>query len=204
MKLWDLPSSGTTAALLILSVSFLLGGLAGCLFAGQVGGGGGEVLGDYLEDYLTAVYSSGAARPDALSLLWEIVRWPLFVLALSLTPLGLLGLPVLFLVRGFLLSFSISTFFRMLGLGGLALAFVVFGISGLICVCVLFVLGVQGFLTAGALAGRLLKEGARAPLFDRLTLPRLALCAAALCACGFLEYCVTPVLLESLAGLLVG
>lgn len=203
VKIWDLPSSGSTAALLILSISFFLGGLAGCLLAKQVGGGGSDALSSYLEGYLSVVYSSGAARPEALSLFWEIVRWPLLAVALSLTPLGLLGLPVLFLVRGFLLSFAIASFFHVLGVFGLAFAFVVFGITGLICVPVLFILGVQGFLTAGAMIGRLMGEGKRLPLFDHMTLLRCCVCAAVLCVCGFIEYCVVPVLLGSLAGVLL-
>lgn len=204
VKIWDLPSSGSAAALLILSIAFLLGGLAGCLLADQVGGDGGDLLSDYLEGYLSAVSSSGAAKPEVLSLLWEIVRWPLLVIALSLTPLGLLGIPVLFLVRGFLLSFAIASFFRVMGGLGLALAFVVFGLTGLICVPVLFILGIQGFLSASAMLGRLMGESKRLPLWDRMALLRCCVCAAALCVCGFIEYCVVPVLLGSLAGALLG
>ncbi len=204
VKILDLPSSGAVAVLLILSAAFLLGGLAGCLLADRVGGSGSDALGDYLEGYLSAVSSGGAARPEALSLLWETIRWPLFALALGLTPLGLLGIPVLFLVRGFLLSFSISSFYHVMGTLGLGLAFVVFGITGLICIPVLFVLGVQSFLSAGAITGRLTGENRRLPLFDRIALLRCGVCAAALCVCGLLEYCVVPVLLESLAGFLLG
>lgn len=203
VKIWDLPSSGSTAALLILSAAFFLGGLAGCLLADRVGGSGSDALSDYLEGYLSVAYSSGAVRPEVLPLLWEIIRWPLLAVALSLTPLGLLGIPILFLARGFLLSFAIASFFRVLGTLGLALAFVVFGITGLICIPVLFVLGVQSFLSAGAMIGRLIGESRRSPLFDRMDLLRCGVCTAALCVCGFIEYCVVPVLLESLAGVLL-
>lgn len=204
VKIWDLPSSGSAAALLILSISFFLGGLAGCLLADQVGGDGSDALTRYLEGYLSIVYSGDAVRPEVLSLIWEIVRWPLLAVALSLTPLGLLGIPILFLVRGFLLSFTIASFFHVLGAWGLVLAFVVFGITGLICVPVLFILGVQSFLSAGAMIGRLMGESSRTPLFDRMALLRCCVCAAALCVCGFIEYCVIPILLGTLAGVLIG
>ena len=204
VKILDLPSSGSSAVLLILSAAFLLGGLAGCLLANQVGGGGSDALGDYLEGYLSAAYSGGAAKPEVLSLLWETVRWPLFVLALGLTPLGLFGTPILFLVRGFLLSFAISSFYHVLGAVGLGLAFVVFGITGLIGIPVLFILGVQSFLSAGAITGRLTGESRRLPLFDRAALLRCGVCATALCGCCVLDYCVIPALLESLAGFLLG
>lgn len=204
VKIWDLPSSGSAAALLILSAAFFLGGLAGCLLADQVGGGGSDALSDYLSGYLSVISSGGTVRPDGLSLLWEIVRWPLLAVALSLTPLGLLGLPILFLVRGFLFSFAIASFFRVLGAWGLVVAFVVFGMTGLICIPVLFILGVQGFLSAGAMIGRLTGESRRLPLLDRMVLLRWCVCAAALCVCGLLTYGMVPVLLESLAGVLLG
>lgn len=204
VKIWDLPSSGSAAALLILSAAFLLGGLAGCLLVNQVSGNGSDALSNYLEGYLSFAYSNGTVRPEVVFLLWEIVRWPLLVVVLSLTPLGLLGIPILFLVRGFLLSFAIASFFHVLGAVGLTLAFIVFGITGLISVSVLFDLGVQGFLSAAAMVGRLMGENRRLPLFDRMILVRCCICAVALCVCGLIEYCVVPVLLESLAGVVLG
>ena len=202
MKILDLQSSGATAALLILSAAFLLGSAAGCLLAGQVDGGGGDALGDYLQGYLSAALSGDVEKPELFSLIWETVRWPLFVLILSLTPLGLLGIPILFLVRGFLMSFAVASFFRALGTMGLVLAFIVFGIPGLIGIPVLFVLGVQGFLSAGAMVSCFMGEGRLSPLPDRMFFLRCGLCAAALCICGLTECCVVPPLLESLAALL--
>jgi hypothetical protein len=204
VKLWDLLSSGRVAALLLLSAAFLLGGLAGCLLAKRVGGAGGEALSDYLQGYLSVAGAVGTARPSVLSVIWQVARWPLLAVALSLTPVGLVGTPLLFLARGFLLSFAISSCFRVLGVSGLFLAFALFGLSGLISVPVLFVLGIQSFLSAGAMTGRLLGEGGRLPLFDRACLLPCCICAAALCACGLLEYCGVPVIVETLAGVLSG
>ena len=204
VKIWDLPSSGSAAALLILSAAFLVGSLAGCFLTDQVNGGGGDALNEYLEYYLSSVYAKGAVKPAVLPLLWEVIRWPLFTISLSLTPLGLLGIPILFLVRGFLLSFAIASFFHVMGTVGLALAFVVFGITGLIGIPVLFILGVQGFLAAGALTGKLLGESRHLPLFEKATMLRCGMCAIALCVCGLIEYSVIPVLLASLAGFLLG
>lgn len=198
-KVWDLPSSGAFAALLILSIAFFLGGLAGCLLAGQ---SENDTLIQYLTSYLTEIQTQGAYRPAAVSLLWELIRWPLLIVALSFTPFGLLALPAAFVFRGFLLSFAVSSFFRVYGFGGLALAFLVFGISGLIGVTVLLLLGVQGFLRSAALIGRLMGERGSAALFSRKDLPRYGICALGLLFCGLLEYFVIPELVEGLAGIL--
>lgn len=198
-KVWDLPSSGAFVALLILSIAFFLGGLAGCLLAGQSEDG---TLSQYLTSYLTQIQAQGAYRPAVLSLLWELVRWPVLIFALSFTPFGLLAIPAAFLFRGFLLSFAISSFFCVYGFGGLALAFLVFGISGLIGVTVLFLLGVQGFLRSAALIGRLMGDRSGGALFSRTDLPQYSICALGLLFCGLLEYFVIPQLVEALAGVL--
>lgn len=203
IKIWDLQSSGAAAALLILCAAFLLGGIAGTLLAGRVDGGGGDALGSYLEGYFSTALTGETVRPALFSLIWETVRWPLFTFVLGLTALGLLGIPLLFLVRGFLLAFAIASFYHVLGLTGLAISLVVFGITGLIYIPVLFVLGIQGLLSAGTLAGSILGEGRRSASPDRIVLIRGGFCAAALVCGGLLEYFAVPVLLESLAVVLL-
>ncbi|MCD8331991.1 MAG: hypothetical protein LUB63_05625 [Oscillospiraceae bacterium] len=198
-KVLDLPSSGAFAALLILSISFFLGGMAGCLLAGQAEEG---TLSQYLAGYLSDIQNQGAYRPQVLALLWELVRWPLLVFALSFTPFRLPAIPVAMLFHGFLLSFAISSFFCVYRLSGLALAFLLFGISGMIGVTVLFLLGVQGVLRSAALLGRLMGERGARPLFSREDLPRCGICALGLLLCGILEYFAVPELVEALAGVL--
>lgn len=203
LKVFDLPSSGCTAVLLILSAAFLIGAVAGCVFAERVGGNGETALEEFLEAFLSVANTGELTQPSVLSVIWENLRWPLLILLLSVTPLGLLALPVLFLVRSFLLSFSIASFFRVLGTSGLALAFVLFGVTGLLYVPVLFVLGVQGYLLSGAVTGRLIGEGRKRPLLDHCVLVRCGVCAVVLCVCCFLEYHLIPVLMELLAALTV-
>ena len=202
VKVWDVQSSGVFAALVILAAAFLLGSLAGCLLVQQSGGEGSEALADYLQSYLSAAVAQEMPKPDWFSTLWDTIRWPLLAVALGLTPLGLLGIPIVFFARGFLLSFAVASFFHVLGGLGLAFAFVVFGVVGIICIPVLFFLGVQGFLCAGTLAGRLLGESKKQSIPDRVFLLRCGVCAAALFVCCFLEYSVIPVLIQALAGFL--
>lgn len=199
LKVFDLPSSGGTAVLFILSVAFLVGGIAGCVLVNQVGGNGEAALEEFFEKYLTVVNSGESTQPSVPSLVWETFRWPLFILVLSVTPLGLFAIPVLFLVRAFLLSFSIASFFRVLGTSGLTLAFTLFGFTGLLNIPVLFVLGVHGFLFSGLIAGRLMGEGRKRLRFDRGMLLHCGICAVVLCLCCFLEYHFVPILMKPLA-----
>ena len=200
--MWDVPESGVLFALAVISACFLAGGLAGCALAGYVGGEGRESLSVYLSSFLQAA-GAGEAQPPLLgTLVWSSLRWPLLALLLSFTALGLLGLPVLFAVRGFLLGFSIACFVRLFGQAGCLLAALMFGVPGAVAVPALFVLGVQGFLAARTLAGRFWGDGKRPAPYGKRYFLRCGMCAAALCVCILLEYLAVPALVESVAGTL--
>lgn len=199
LKIWDLPSNGSSAALLVMAVVFFVGGLAGCALVNRVDGSGEAALSDYLEGYLSITASSEIVRPELITLVWKTIRWPLFAIVLGLTPVGLLGIPILFLMRAFLLSFSIASFFRVMGPHGLIFGFLVFGVSGLLQIPVLFILGIQSFLNAGAITGRLVGEGRRNPIRKRMFLFCCGICIIVLFVCCFVEYYAVPAMLGSLS-----
>lgn len=192
--------SGETAALALLGAFFLAGSIAGCVLAGLVQTGGQDELAAYLRSYLTLL-EDDAARPGLAALSWEVLRFPLLAFLLGFTALGIIGLPVLFAARGFLLSFAVSAFYRLFGFSGALPAFFLFGLSALIWLPVLFHLGVQGLLAAYSLLRRGLGEG-RYPLrYDARYLARCGLCACALAGCVALEYFAVPALLRAAAGI---
>lgn len=199
IRILDLPSSFRTAVLLVLSIAFLLGGLSGCILVDQLVGDGSDMLGSYLDGYLSVVRSGNAVQPELWAVLWETVRWPLLIFVLGITPLGLIGIPILFVIRGFLLSFAIASFFRVLGLSGLIFSGVLFGLSGVLYVPALFHCGLQCFSASGAMVSRLTGEGKKAPLFERSSLICGCVCAAALCLCVLIDYSAVPRVLEALA-----
>ncbi len=200
--LWDVPMQGATPALAVTAICFLLGGVAGCVLCANVGGGGSESLSAYMQGLLAVAKTDGVTPPLLLPLLWEVLRWPLLTVVLGFTAFGVIGIPILFSVRGFLLSFAIASFTRMLGGTGSMLAVVVFGISGLISIPALFALGVQGFASARGLAGRAWGESGRSSPVGRAYFLRCGVCAGAFCVCVLLEYLAVPGLLSGMAGLL--
>lgn len=182
----------------------MLGGLAGCLMSTFVGGAGQESLRAYLESFLSTAQNSGAAAPALTVQLWDILRWPVLALLLGFTALGVLGLPVLFAVRGFLLAFSIAAFVRIFGSAGCLLAFLIFGVGGAFSVPALFVLGVQGLGAARTLASRFLGEGKAPSPYGRAYFLRCGGCAVALCVCVVLERFAVPALVSGAAGVILG
>ena len=138
---WRISGDGLIPVLAVTAACFLLGGLVGCLLASHIGGGGQESLAAYVEGFLRAAQAGEITAPALASLVWDTVRWPLLALLLGFTALGLLGLPLLFAVRGFLLAFSIASFVRLFGGAGCLK-------SGFIGVAVLFLL-FEAFLIGG-------------------------------------------------------
>ena len=201
---WNVPESGLLPALAAVAISFLLGGAAGCLMSAFLQGEGLESLRGYLEAFLRSAGEGGAGAPAVLRALWGTVRWPLLALILGFTALGVLGLPLLFAARGFLLAFSIAAFVRAFGSAGCLLALLVFGVPGCLSVPALFVLGAQGLAASVRLAGRSLGEGRGPSPYGRAYFLRCGGCAAALCVCLCLECFAVPALVAGAAGAVLG
>lgn len=191
---WDWPGG----ALAVLGLAFLLGGGVGCLLAALAGGEGAQELCAYLSDYLAAA-ESFVPSPGLGTLLWEHGKVLLAVCLLGLTALGILGLPLLFGVRGFFFSFSVACFCRVFGGRGALPAFILFALPALLWAPALFLAGTQSLYSSRQLLGRALGEGRGGSLFGPSYWCRAGLSAALVLAGGLLEYWVVPVLLRAAA-----
>ena len=199
-RVWNGAESSILPSLLVTAICFFIGGLAGCLLAGCAEGSGIESLTAYLEDFLYSAEAGKLAVPSIAAQVWDLIRWPLFAILLGYTALGLFGLPFLFITRGFLLGLSIASFVRLFGSPGCLAAFVLFGISGMLSVPVLFVLGVQSLISARHLAGYTARDTKTRFPYRKGYVIRCGVCGAALCVCVLLERFAVPILLSGLAG----
>ena len=191
---WDLLS-GQTVALIILGGCFLAGGAAGALFAGLADGEGAQMLYQYLTDYL-ALAAEGELERPFWQLLWEQLRYFLAAVLLGVSAVGIIGLPILFSVRGFLFAVSSSCFFRTFGGAGMVPALILFGLPALLWTPGLFLAGSAGLSNAwGMLHPASRREGHTAPAYW----PRIALCALFFLSCSITEYVIIPVLLQAAA-----
>jgi len=189
---WDVPAGRNTPALIVTAAAFFLGGVVGFILTSKIEGAAADSLSAYMQAFLAAAQTGAAQPPALLPLLWQVLRWPILTVLLGFTAFGLPGIPVLFAVRGFLFSFSIASFVRVLGGYGMLLAVLVFGISGLIALPALFILGVQGLAASRCLAGRSMGEGKTRSPYGKLYFLRCGLCAAAFLVCVVVEYLAVP------------
>lgn len=190
---------GRLSALALLGTAFGLGAVLGCCLAGHLSDTENSALLSYMEGYLSALRNGGAAMPGPGEVLWETFRWHGLVFLLSFTAVGLVGIPVVFGIRGFLLSFAVASLIRVLGGRGVILAALVFGMTGLLSFPAFFVLGTQGAAACRALARRS-AGGGKTPVYDKPYFIRCGLCAGALAVCACLERRVLPSILMILAG----
>jgi len=201
VRVFNLKDRGRIPALIVLSGCFLCGIFAGCLWADSVTERGGAVLSEYINGYLTVLRGGTAGNGSLLATLWELFRWPLLTVAFAFTAVGLIAIPVIFLLRGFLLSFSIACLIRVLGSTGAILAFFLFGISGVLSLPVLFILGIQGITACRQLCLRLMGTRQNTePIYGNEYLIRCGFCAVILCICVCLEQFLLPALLTVLVG----
>lgn len=201
-KVWDLPSNSVNAALIIMAIVFLVGGIAGCFFAGRAEGEREIVLSSYLDGFLNVALSDEIIKPAFISMLWKAIRWPLFALFLGLTPVGLIGIPLLILVRSFLLSFSIASFFEIMGAKGLLFAFSALGITGLVYIPILFLFGIRGILNSGLIVGRITGDSRHGVDTKHSNFLCCCVCFLIILICCFVEYSAGAAILKSTAEIL--
>lgn len=135
--------------ILLICLPFLLGGILGALICASGAEGDNEGLKEYLETYLTLAQRSEVSLPSFAALLWEYLRYPLFAFLMGFAGIGLIALPVLFGVRGFLLGYTITAFASVFGVDGILIAFLLIGIPELVVLPIFFALGVQSAASAG-------------------------------------------------------
>ena len=185
-RLKSRPLWGGNSALTLLAVCFGLGLALGCLFASRVDGGSDSQLTAYLDGYFTALSQDGVRAPGLAGAAWELARWPILLLLAGFTLFRKAAIPAIFCVRGFLLSYAVSVFVRLLGWPGLALAGAVLGVPTLFSVAALFLLGGWMVTQSKEPKSRALSWG---------------LAAGCLAVGSLLHFWLSPALLQAAAGL---
>ena len=188
--------------LLLLALAFVLGGFAGCLFAGSVSGTGTLAVSGHIEDFMTGIRGNNLSPPGLLAASWAVLRWPVLLILLSMTSAGLIGIPLLFFARGFLFAFCVASFVLVLGSGGVLFAMLLLGVESLLTISALFVLGIHS-LTMAAWSSEERKKcgGLQSFWHDPALALRHTICLAVFIFCIFWEMFLGPLLLSGTAAL---
>lgn len=147
VHLWALGGLEQMRSLGSITLSFVLGSVAGCWCSAFLEREGAEALRSWLEGYVSLSQSSGSGG-KWLTVFWQMLRLPLLLTLLQFTVLGLLAIPLLMGVRGFLLSFAVTGFVRAYAWRGLLCALLLFAPLELVELTALFLLAISAFVRA--------------------------------------------------------
>lgn len=200
VKYWNLPVI-RTGVFIVLSGAFLIGGVAGCLFARLADGTGADELGSYLTEYLR-ILQAEEIELSFWSVLWLHGQYFLAAVLLGLTAIGAVGFPLLFGIKGFLFAFSIAGCYRAFGVFGLGIAAALFGIPAILWLPGLFLLGVQGCVSSLTLARRGNLDTGSPLFYNMIDWKQAAYAVIFLLAGAVMEYCVVPMAFRAMTQML--
>lgn len=196
VHLWALGGLEQLRSLGSITLCFVLGSVAGCWCSAFLEREGAEALRGWLDSYVSFSRTTGGSG-RWLPVLWQMLRLPLMLTLLQFTVLGMLFIPFLMGVRGFLLSFAVTGFVRAYAWRGLLCALLLFAPLGMVELTALFLLAVSAFLHAD----RLGREGGGIGTVESSAL-RLAACWAALALCAVGQVLLSGLVSRALASLL--
>lgn len=147
--------SPLSLALVINMAGFALGSLGGFLLAGWFSAQGWLSFDRWMESYTLGISLQGLDGITFWTVLWDCLRWPLFVWALGFTALGVWMVPVMFALRGIFLCFSVAGL-AVAAPSGFFLALLLLGFGDLAGLCAFFLLGMDAWNLARGQQGRLL------------------------------------------------
>lgn len=179
--------------LLLLGLCFFLGLVFGLCFS--MLRQDSKELSNYLSEYFQTVGESGSLNISIWSVIWDLARWPIFAFLLGFTALGVVAIPALLIVRGFLLSYAVTTFVGLFGTDGLAAALAAFGVTALLLIPVLFVIAYDGLRSSMVRLAGGTEEAAPRPVRQRLTI--FAPCAGIIVLAMVLQWMAMPALLSA-------
>ena len=136
-------------ALAVNAAAFGVGCLGGFSLALWLSGRGSISLTGWLESYTVGLSIQGMMGVSFWAVLWDAIRWPLFVALLGFTVLGVWMTPVMFALRGFFLCFSVAALSGA-GRGGFLLALALLGLGNVIELPAFFLLGTHSWTQARA------------------------------------------------------
>ena len=184
---------------LLLTVFFLLGTAAGCLYAGQTAGKMGSELSAYLKDYLSLADQHTLTASGICSMSAAYVRSPLFALLCGFSWVGTGLLPIGALLTGFFPGYAAGCLFAAFSGQGLLLALGLFGLRCFVTVTCFFLLAVPAWQSSVELFQMSFGRGhSFTAVYGHRWWLRLACVAGAICFGILLDIRLSPWLLRLL------
>ena len=179
----DVFAGAASRGLYLLSGCFLLGSLFG-VFIGSFSIDG-EIPG-LITKHITGEFS----RVTYLSVLWNISWYHLLAIFLGTSIFGVALLPLLSLLRGYLLSLTVASIIVSVAKNGILLAIIYIGIPSIISLPCFFIISMDSFTLSKKLC--LLLNGTYKQAPDLAIIRHAVICGVLLAASALLETYILP------------
>lgn len=145
--LWETPMFGFLIAV------FLCGVFAGGFTGMQISHGNGTYIVQLSDYFVSEIAGSGYDFVQILIRLLEAFSYPLLIVLCGMLTASQFFVSIVIAVRGFLLSFSVAAIISQLGLQGFCMSFASIGVSTVLSVPCLLLIGVAVLLASGGFQG---------------------------------------------------
>jgi hypothetical protein len=187
--------SSYSIALGFIALAFLAGLTGGCLLSVR----GGEAADGAVAEFLSPLAQSAVSRPSVGLVLLNTLLYPALCFIFGFAIPGVALIPLTVFARGFLLSFTVSSFARVFGAAdGTLFSLSLFGLPLLLSLPCLFWLGTHGLLDSAALLGSA-RRRTGAPMDVKAGFTRFGFALCTLAAAVVAEIYLAPLLATAVA-----
>ncbi len=177
-----------------LSAMFLCGVCAGCVTATYITGDCANFLNEYLTKEVLVSVSDIRVKEFFLKTLIALYKYPVVIFLFGYTAFGIVFIPAVLTLRGYFISFCVTSVVRGLGYKGLLTALSLYGLQAVLSIpCVLIIATKAMRASQGFLA--LAREGQERRLTSPIPEGYFAcflICIACLTVCAALEVLLVP------------
>jgi stage II sporulation protein M len=173
---------------------FLIGVAAGALLAYRMDTGADSEINGLLSSYALHLQQGTASGTPLWQSLLNSYLFPVLAFLSGFTLLGVAAIPILLILRGFILAFVFTSFVSVFGINGIWLALGELGIQCFLSVPCLIILSIYSANTALRLLSMARGRVGGSPLFPRRLFIRFGICTAVLAICAVADTYLSPLL----------
>lgn len=180
--------------MVFLSAMFLCGVCAGCATAAYITGDYANFLNEYITKEVLVSVSDIQVKEFFLKTLVSLYKYPMVIFLLGYTAFGIFFIPVVLILRGYFISFCVTSIVRGLGYKGLLTAFSIYGLQTVLSIPCLLVISMKAMRASQGFLSLVREEKDRrliSPIPERYFLCFL-ICIACLTFCAVLEVLLVP------------
>ncbi len=186
-------SSAFDIRTLLLSAMFLCGVCAGCITVSYITGDSANVLNEYIKKEILVSASDITGKELFLKSAVSLCKYPIVIFLLGYTAFGIAFIPAILILRGYFISFCVTSVIRALGYKGIPTALSLYGFQALLSIPCILIIATKAMRASQAFFSftREGKERRLSPVPDGY-LTCFLLCIACLTVCAAVEALLLP------------